>query len=129
MWTGDIKNKTKGGSFYWVKSVIVPIKDDNHQISGFLSLRILINERKKMEEERTNYLKSVEDMLYIVSHEIRKPITTCQGLLNMMQDEMPQTSEEYFEAIRHLNASAAELDDYSRKLNEYLHNNIKTSKQ
>jgi PAS domain S-box-containing protein len=125
MWKGQIKNKAKDGTLYWVESVIIPIKKTCGVITGYLSLRTLLTEEKKLEEERNAYLQSLEDMLFMVSHEIRKPITSCQGLLNLMQTQMPATQEEYDEAISHLMAAASEMDEYSRKLNEYLQKNIK----
>ena len=126
MWVNDVKNKAKDGSFYWVQSVIVPIRDEAGNVNGYLSLRTLINDRKQMEEERANYLRSVEDMLYIVSHEIRKPITNCQGLLYVLQNEMYSNKEEYNEIVDNLVESAMQLDEFSRKLNNHLHSNIKT---
>ena len=78
-----------------------------------------------MEEERKQYQKSLEEMLFIVSHEIRKPLTSCQGLLYIMRDEQPNTKAEYDEFISYLISTADELNDYSYKLNEYLEKNIK----
>ncbi len=118
MWTADIKNKAKDGTFYWVNSVIIPIKDNKARISGYLSLRILIDEQKKIEEERKTYLESLEDMLFMVSHEIRGPITRCQGLLNLMRENMVLTDEGMAEIVEHLLASASEMDLFSRKLND-----------
>jgi PAS domain S-box-containing protein len=125
MWTGEVKNKKKNGGYYWVNSVIIPIKDKKKRISGFLSLRIPIDKQKEMEEERKQYQKSLEEMLFIVSHEIRKPLTTCQGLLYIMRDEQPADTIEYDEMISYLISTADELNDYSYKLNEYLEKNIK----
>lgn len=125
MWTGEIKNRTKAGGYYWVNSVIIPIKDTKKKITGFLSLRIPIDKQKEMEEERKRYQKSLEEMLFIVSHEIRKPLTSCQGLLYIMRDEQPTTTDEYNELIGYLISTADELNDYSYKLNEYLEKNIK----
>lgn len=125
MWTGEIKNRAKDGSYYWVNSVIIPIKDNRKRIAGYLSLRILINKQKQMEEERKVYQQSLEEMLFMVSHEIRKPITTCQGLLYIMQEDQPRSEDEYNEFISYLISTAEELNNYSYKLNEYLEKNIK----
>lgn len=125
MWTGEIRNRNKGGGYYWVNSVIIPIKDKKRQITGFLSLRILIDKQKELEEERRIYQKSLEEMLFIVSHEIRKPLTSCQGLLYIMQEEQPATTAEYNELITYLISTADELNEYSYKLNDYLENNIR----
>ncbi len=124
MWTGDIRNRAKDGTYYWVESVIMPIKDNGGVVTGYLSIRILINERKKLEEERSKYLKSLEDMLFIVSHEIRKPITGCQGILDLMSENMISSGAEFTRAMDYLRSSADEMDSYSRKLNEYLERNI-----
>ncbi len=128
-WTGQLKNKAKDGTYYWVESVIIPIKDRKNVVSGYLSLRILIDEQKKAEDARNAYLKTMEEMLYTVSHEIRKPITNCQGFLNLLREGMVTKEQEVNEIIPHLLTSATELDDYSRKLNAYLENNIKIAQQ
>ncbi|MDR3680921.1 MAG: PAS domain S-box protein [Flavipsychrobacter sp.] len=126
MWVGEIKNKAKDGSFYWVNSVIIPITTVNNVITGFLSIRILINEQKKREEERTQYLKSLENMLFMVSHEIRKPITGIQGLISLIEDKTLLNDNEYTQTISYLQSSATELDEYSRKLNDQIQKNMKT---
>ena len=127
MWTAEIKNKAKDGTYYWVKSVIIPIKEENDggHISGYLSIRILIDDQKRIEEERETYTRSIQDMLHMVSHEIRKPIASCQGLLYLMQDNVPTTVEEYSEILSYMLSSATELDNYSRKLTDYLQKNVK----
>jgi signal transduction histidine kinase len=82
-----------------------------------------------MEKERSAYLKSVEDMLFMVSHEIRRPITSCQGILNLLtEDNISLSKEEYDDAISYMMHSAKELDGYSRKLNDYLQNNVRTER-
>ena len=124
VWTGEIKNRAKDGSFYWVNSVIIPITDNKNIISGFLSLRVPITEQKKIEEERLDYFNSLERMLFMVSHEIRRPITSCQGLLNLLQTNMPATKEEYDEIISYMLSSASELDSFSRELSKQISINI-----
>ncbi len=126
MWTADIKNRAKDGCFYWVNSVIIPIKDERGEITGYLSLRILIDEQKKIEEERKTYQKSLENMLFMVSHEIRKPIVTSQGLLYLLQEDLPATKEECIEFISYLISTTEELNEYSYKLNDYIRHNIKS---
>ena len=51
VWTGDIKNKAKDGSYYWVRTVISPVKDFQNKISSYLSIRFDITAEKKAEEE------------------------------------------------------------------------------
>ncbi len=48
-WRKDICNKNKEGSLYWVDSTIIPIKNDAGKISGYLSIRYEITDKKKIE--------------------------------------------------------------------------------
>lgn len=48
VWRGEICNKSKSGSLYWVNTTIVPLQDDQGKISGYLALRIDISEQKRL---------------------------------------------------------------------------------
>ncbi len=53
IWRGKIKNKTKDGSYYYVKSTIFPILDEDGNIEKYVSSRYVITE----EEEEKHKLK------------------------------------------------------------------------
>lgn len=50
-WRGEVCNRKKDGSFYWVDSFIIPITNDEGKIERIFSIRIDITERKKKETE------------------------------------------------------------------------------
>lgn len=50
-WTGEICNRAKDGSTYWVDTVIVPLKGDLDNLEGYMSVRKLISVRKAVEQE------------------------------------------------------------------------------
>ncbi|HVU94757.1 MAG TPA: PAS domain S-box protein [Puia sp.] len=48
-WRGEIRNRARDGSYYWVDTVIAPVFGENNQIVQFLSIRNLITGQKENE--------------------------------------------------------------------------------
>ncbi len=92
IWKGELKNRAKDGTIYWVDTTIVPLLDDKGKPYQSLAIRADITERKKGEEEiiklnaeleekviqRTEELQSanseMEAFTYSVSHDLRAPL-------------------------------------------------------
>lgn len=47
IWNGEIRNRRRDGSSYWVASTIVPVKDNRGEITHFISIRTDITETKR----------------------------------------------------------------------------------
>ncbi|MDZ5471224.1 EAL domain-containing protein [Bacillus sp. 31A1R] len=58
VWEGEIKNKKKDGTFYWVKTTIVPVKGEDGKPSSYISLRTDITEGKQAQEELVTALQN-----------------------------------------------------------------------
>ncbi len=50
IWRGEMKNRKKDGSFYWIDSVISPDNDINGNRIGYTAIRTDITDKKKVEE-------------------------------------------------------------------------------
>lgn len=120
VWHNEIRNKAKDGTFYWVDTVIIPIKDDKGKTIQYLSLRMLINEKKQREVERKEYVKSLEDMLFMTNHEVRQPVANCLGLMNIVNSTNP-SKKDLMKIYDHLKHSASKLEMFTRKLTLFLH--------
>ncbi len=73
-----------------------------------------------LKEERNIYIKELEEMLFMTSHRVRKPLTTCLGLMNLIETDTPMTTEEMKKVLNHLKESALELDSYTRELTTFI---------
>jgi aerotaxis receptor len=58
-WNGLVKNLRKDGLYYWVDTEILPIKDDNDEITGYIAVRKPAS-RKNISEIQENYNKMLE---------------------------------------------------------------------
>ena len=62
IWSGTIKNISKKGNVYWIKSIIMPIKDSKGKITEFISIGENITNIKEIEEKNikeSNFRKSI----------------------------------------------------------------------
>ncbi|MGM7636637.1 putative bifunctional diguanylate cyclase/phosphodiesterase [Bacillus sp. Hm123] len=59
IWSGEVRNRAKDGSYYWVDTTIVPFRDTEGELYQFVAIRNDITEKKNLEE--TLLKKTLED--------------------------------------------------------------------
>jgi PAS domain S-box-containing protein len=51
VWKGELKNKTKDNTYYWVDTAVIPFVDEQGIISQYVVIQRDITEKKRLEEE------------------------------------------------------------------------------
>lgn len=83
---------------------------------------------EQMSSERETYIKELEEMLFITSHEVRKPVSSCLGLMNLVESDKSLSQEELWKIIEHLKSSALELGSFTAKLTTFIYEMGKRTK-
>jgi PAS domain S-box-containing protein len=96
VWRGEIRNRAKDGSLYWVDTTIVPLLNDQRKPSQYIAIRYDITERKRSEAALRDQtaLAQLGKMAAVVAHEVRNPLAGIRGALQVISRRLPESSQE-----------------------------------
>ncbi|MDH3855417.1 MAG: PAS domain-containing sensor histidine kinase, partial [Nitrosopumilus sp.] len=107
VWGGDIKNKAKDGSYYWVRTIITPILDKNGKPDKYIAIRTVVSEEKLAEEKANMKAQKIEmkklisekqltkikkidkmkdEFVAMISHELKNPLIPIMGNCEILND-------------------------------------------
>lgn len=124
VWRGEIRNKNKDQSYYWVDTQIIPILNENKKIESFASVRFDITERKKMESVMINLEKmaTLGEMSAVIAHEINNPLTVIQLSIDSLKRDLISsntTNEEIEKKINKIHTSVGRMSKLVRGLKTF----------
>jgi two-component system CheB/CheR fusion protein len=96
IWRGEIRNRAKDGSIYWVDTTIVPFLDGSGKPFQYTAIRYEVTERKRTEEllREQEALARLGQMAAVVAHEVKNPIAGIRGALQVIGSRMPAESRD-----------------------------------
>lgn len=129
VWKGELKNRAKDGTIYWVDTSIVPFLDEHGKPTQYIAIRADITERKQAEErivqlnaglqqhaaktEAAN--KELETFSYSVSHDLRAPLRHIHGYVEMLTaataGQLTEKPRRYLQTIAAASVEMGQLID------------------
>ena len=129
IWKGELKNKAKDGTIYWVDTTIVPFLNEDGKPYQYVAIRTDITEKKRIEKEMRDAklaaematkiaeeakskaenateiaeyaVQSKQQFLSNMSHEIRTPMNAIIGFTNVvLKTDLNNKQKEYINAIK-----------------------------
>ena len=108
VWKGEIKNRAKDGTDYWVDTTIVPFRDAEGKPRQYIAIRSDITALKRIQEDLLGAKEVAEaasraksEFLANMSHEIRTPLNGVMGMTDLaLETELTPEQREYLETVK-----------------------------
>jgi PAS domain S-box-containing protein len=96
IWRGEIRNRARDGSLYWVDTTIVPFLNAAGKPYQYMAIRYEITGRKESEKrlQEQAALARLGEMAAVVAHEVKNPIAGIRGALQVISSRMPVESRD-----------------------------------
>jgi PAS domain S-box-containing protein len=108
-WKGEIVNKAKDGTFYWVDTTITPFKGVDGKIEKYVAIRFdITNTKNQMEElaKQGEELQTQQEELKQMNEELEEQAQS----LKQQQEELQMTNEELEEQTQSLEVKNMEVE-------------------
>jgi two-component system sensor kinase FixL len=110
IWEGELRNRAKDGSLYWVNTTIVPFADTQGRPYQYVSIRYEITQRKAAEEQLRVYAdrleysnRDLQDFASMAAHDLQEPLRKIQAfgdrLFARYRDSLPAEAQDFLQRM------------------------------
>jgi len=92
-WQGEIQNKAKDGSFYWVKATIMPFMDEKNKPYKYMAVRYDITRQKNLELDLKQQLRQLNDYKFALDTAAIVATTDVKGRITYVNDRFCEISK------------------------------------
>lgn len=129
VWHGEICNRRRDGSLFWVDSTIVPFLNDDGVPEQYIAIQTDITERKEAEariqqlnqamqagsDRLAEANRELESFAYSVSHDLRAPLRHIHGYLDMLRrvtaGQLEPKAQRYIQTVTDASIEMGQLID------------------
>ncbi|WP_111671004.1 PAS domain S-box protein [Algoriphagus litoralis] len=120
------RHRKKNGDLIFVEATISPLIFNEKE-----TILVLVNDIT----DRLKYVDTIEkqnqtfrEIAWIQSHVMRAPLARLIGLVNLMETDLPNATQDGLNLIEHITSSAEELDQIVREISKKLEKIVSTQK-
>ena len=125
--TVDVRHHLRSGKTQWVNVEYTPLFNDCGAHIGYIAVHNNITERKDKEEKIYKQNKILQEISWLSSHEIRRPVASILGLALLAKDA--QNVEDSNHIVEMINVCAEELDGIVHTINDKISNELYIGKE
>lgn len=136
VWRGELKNKAKDGTYYWVQTTIIPFLNADGKPYKYMAVRSDITKQIQCQEElEKKAKKQIEDLTKLLhyekeinekkshfvsfaSHEFRSPLAAILSSLSLIEIYSKPEQEE--KKLKHINRISSCVTNLTDILNDFL---------
>lgn len=118
IWRGVFQNKKKNGDPFWLSSTVCPVRDQEGEITRYISINEDITDARKKESMLTQAMKleAIGRMTDGISHDFNNLLTIIRGNLKFLEQDMSDENEDHKELIEDALSAAQDGADLIKRL-------------